>query len=164
MIGDNSRTPKINAMNDFAIFAMPSKRIIQDGVLLAELPKTSPNDSPPKRPAEVASNVGLDATPTGSLPPAHKPGVSSNEIISPIAPSYRILDVNDGQAFLETEFGFRHVRAGDALPGLGVVKSIAKRDGSYAIVTENGTIVQNIGGGKSGAASTKKPQHIGRSR
>ena len=58
------------------------------------------------------------------------------------ANGYVLRDVHDGVALVEGRAGMREVAPGDALPGVGRIRSIERRRGQWVVVTANGLIEQ----------------------
>jgi hypothetical protein len=97
-----------------------------------------------------AAARSVDPTPTGSIP--DKAGASRpvNLIVTPMRPlesslspsPYKLLDVLNGEALLQTDVGLRHVRAGDLLPELGRINSIERRGDHWVLLTQSGTALE----------------------
>ncbi len=137
MMADVDRPARIVGMEYLSIFARPSHSLIA-----AE---------PPKAPASVeATNnfapQSVDPTPTGSIRESSVSARPLDLIVSPVreldpkAPpsAYKLLEVSDGEALIESETGFRRVKVGDVLPDLGRVKTIEKRGDHWLLTTQNG--------------------------
>ena len=92
----------------------------------------------------------IDPTPTGSIPDKSAAGRPVNLILTPMRafepsppPSpYKLLDVLNGEALLQTDVGLRHVKAGDLLPDLGRINSIEKRGDHWVLTTQSGTALE----------------------
>jgi hypothetical protein len=149
MVSDVDRAPRIAGMEYLSIFARPSHS----------------NANARSRPTTVvaaAASDGLDPsidpTPTGSIPVIDRaPTASIPEraatsrmvdliaaplvrAIGPAAPTspYKLLDVLNGEALIQTDVGLRHVRVGDQLPNLGRVNLIEKRGDHWVLQTQSG--------------------------
>ena len=97
------------------------------------------------------------ATPTASTPAAAKENAKETtaSIPTPVAApnrtpdahrlptvvGWRIRNVGNGGALLESRDGLYEVYAGDPLPGLGRVDAIRRQDGRWVVVTSKGLIV-----------------------
>ena len=97
-----------------------------------------------------AAARSVDPTPTGSIP--DKAGASRpvNLIVTPMRPlesslppsPYKLLDVLNGEALMQTDVGLRHVRAGDLLPELGRINSIERRGDHWVLLTQSGAALE----------------------
>jgi hypothetical protein len=100
-------------------------------------------------PPSVAAR-SIDPTPTGSIPDKSGAGRPVNLIVAPMrgvepspSPSlYKLLDVLNGEALVQTDVGLRHVRAGDLLPDLGRINSIERRGDHWVLLTQSGTALE----------------------
>ena len=59
----------------------------------------------------------------------------------PTVDGWRLRDVANGSALIESRRGMYEVYAGDPIPGLGRVDAIRKQDGRWVVVTSKGLIV-----------------------
>lgn len=96
-------------------------------------PATPP--SPPKAEAKVAraaqsDSAKLDMTPVQSIAPASK-----------IVSGYRVRDVYQGAALIESDHGMIGVEPGEVVPGVGRVMAIQQRAGHWVVITDNGEIL-----------------------
>jgi hypothetical protein len=97
-----------------------------------------------------AAARSIDPTPTGSIPDKGAAGRPVNLIVTPmraLEPSpppspYKLLDVLNGEALLQTDVGLRHVKAGDLLPDLGRINSIERRGDHWVLLTQSGTALE----------------------
>ena len=111
--------PRVNAMEDFAIFAQPNRiHAVEAAVRAAAV------ESDARRTGRA---IAIDMTPIGVVPtnPSHKTGAARRDV--------RIVELNAEDALLETTEGYRRVKAGDEIPEIGKVISI-RRMGEYWIV------------------------------
>ncbi len=109
---------------------------------------------PRRRPARLRRRrrpgARIDPTPTGSIPDKSAAGRPVNLILTPMRafepsppPSpYKLLDVLNGEALLQTDVGLRHVKAGDLLPDLGRINSIERRGDHWVLLTQSGTALE----------------------
>jgi hypothetical protein len=143
MVADVDRPPRIAGMEYLSVFAKPNHALASDEGAAAPAP------------AKVAINAArpaIDLTPTGSIADKGGAGRSINLILTPdlvlpptrngdlkpsVAP-YKLLDVANGEALIQSDIGFRHVRAGDTLPDLGRINTIEKRGDHWVLLTQNG--------------------------
>ena len=111
--------PRVNAMEDFAIFAQPNRiHAVEAAVKAAAVESDS---------HRTGRAITIDMTPIGVVPtnPSHKPATPRREV--------KIVELNADDALLETSDGYRRVRAGDEIPELGKIISI-RRMGEYWVV------------------------------
>jgi hypothetical protein len=111
--------PRVNAMEDFAIFAQPNRiHAVEAAVRAAAVESDS---------RRTGRAIAIDMTPIGVVPTntSHKPGAPRREV--------KIVELNADDALLETSDGYRRVRAGDEMPEIGKIISI-RRMGEYWVV------------------------------
>jgi hypothetical protein len=152
MVSDVDRAPRIAGMEYLSIFARPShgNPVTQTraGVIVAG---TEPaDDAPAIDPTPTGSIPQIDRTPTASIPGRADASRTINlvapppmRVTAPIAPAppaspYKLLDVLNGEALVQTDVGLRHVRAGDTLPDLGRINAIEKRGDHWVLTTQSG--------------------------
>jgi hypothetical protein len=130
MISDRDRQPYFFGSQYLAIFAMPSHGVqvaAHPSPVLARL--DAPSDS-----------NGVDPTPTGSIPVEARPEPPDGAGLLPVR--YRLVAANGDAAWVESELGFRQVKPGDTLAGLGRIASIEKRNGRWALITSTGSTLE----------------------
>ena len=143
MVADADRPPRIAGMEYLSVFAKPNHSL-------------PPNERVPTPPSVVAAidlaARSIDPTPTGSIPDKGGAARTINVTLAPdrvIAPThvvdmkippspYKLLDVANGEALIQSDTGFRHVRAGDTLPDFGRINTIEKRGDHWVMLTQNG--------------------------
>jgi hypothetical protein len=77
---------------------------------------------------------------TGSIQPAI--AASKAEVARlPTIAGWKLRDVANGGALIESRQGLFEVYAGDAVPGLGRIDAIRRQDGQWVVVTAKGLIV-----------------------
>lgn len=128
MVTHQDGGPRINAMQDFAIFAQPNRLQAVEAAVSAA---TASNASLPKRP------ISIDMTPVG----ATSPGAAERPRRGP-ADELRIVELNEDDALLETPTGFRRVRVGDDSPEMGKIISIRKLADYWIVVAGDRSIAQ----------------------
>jgi hypothetical protein len=137
MVADADRPPRIAGMEYLSVFAKPNHSLSADA------------QAAPPPSVQAAINLAaqaIDPTPTGSIPEKGAIGPSVNLIVAPmrgidLRPSsspYKLLDVANGEALVQSDVGFRHVRAGDTLPEYGRINAIEKRGDHWVMLTQNG--------------------------
>jgi hypothetical protein len=147
MVVDGGGSPRIAGMEYFSVFASPSRPLAAAEKRPLVVALTPPSATESTTPPTAARAV--DLTPTGSIPvrPAGARPVSVLAPIraidsSPAASPYKLLDVLNGEALIQTDVGLRHVRAGDLLPDLGRVNSIEKKGDHWVLLTQNGAALE----------------------
>ena len=143
MVADVDRPPRIAGMEYLSVFAKPNHALAAD------------EGAAPLPMARVAANnaaQAIDLTPTGSISDKAGAGRGVNLILTPdpvLTPTrndalrtpaspYKLLDVANGEALIQSDVGFRHVRAGDTLPDLGRINTIERRGDHWVLLTQNG--------------------------
>ena len=143
MVADGDRPPRIAGMEYLSVFAKPNHSLAADA------------HAPP--PPAVAAAIDLaarsiDPTPTGSIPDKSAASRPVKLLLSPdpvgapthyvdlkvLSSPYKLLDVANGEALIQSDIGFRHVRAGDTLPDFGRINTIEKRGDHWVLLTQNG--------------------------
>ena len=117
MLMGRAHEPYIVGMQYFSIFAQPNRTL----------------EAQAARPPS-----GLDFTPTGSVARSDPAPAPLRQVDGP----RRLVAISDGRAWLRTGQSFSEIRAGDALPGLGEIRSISRVRGVWTIVMSNGTMIR----------------------
>lgn len=105
----------------------------------------APEAVPPSR-ADVAKADTVDFTPTGSLAggadgaQAGAGGEGRAAPASRLLPNFKLRDVFDGKALVESRSSLSVVKPGSVLDGAGQVLSIEKRGEQWVVLTQNGLI------------------------
>jgi hypothetical protein len=120
--------PRVNSMEDFAIFAQPNRTRAVEAAVRAAARNAEQGQ------AERA--ISIDMTPVGAVP-ARAP-----EKPAPERRDVRIVELNDSDALLETRNGFRRVRVGDETPDVGRIISIRKLADYWIVVASERSIAQ----------------------
>jgi hypothetical protein len=143
MVADVDRPPRIAGMEYLSVFAKPNHALAADDRIASQpLASTTIN----------LAGQSIDPTPTGSIADKGGAGRPVNLILTPdlnLTPTrngdlkvssspYKLLDVANGEALLQSDVGFRHVRAGDTLPDFGRINTIEKRGDHWVLLTQNG--------------------------
>ncbi|WP_439396532.1 hypothetical protein ACRQ5Q_06350 [Bradyrhizobium sp. PMVTL-01] len=108
--------------------------------------------TPPAAPAQAAAVPAPAKETTGSISPAQVATASAVPAPVPAAPKtevgrlptlegWRLRDVANGGALIESRNGLYEVYAGDPIPGVGRVDAIRRQDGRWVVVTTKGLIV-----------------------
>ena len=141
MVAGVDRPPRIAGLEYLSIFARPSH------------PVATAQERPATLVAAEASNnaaQAIDRTPTGSIPDKAGASRTVNLLVAPMGaadlkPSsspYKLLDVLNGEALIQTDVGLRHVKAGDLLPDLGRINTIEKRGDHWVLLTQSGVSLE----------------------
>jgi hypothetical protein len=101
-----------------------------------------PSENPDAKVARAAKSESaklesskIDMTPVHSIAPAPK-----------VVSGYRVRDVFQGAALIESDSGMIGVEPGEVVPGVGRVIAIKERAGRWIVVTESGEIIGNAHG------------------
>lgn len=107
-------------------------------------------DAPSAARADTASADAVDFTPTGSLAAAADPSQANAQPVpagrsryNPDArslPDFKLRDVFDGKALVESRSSLSVVKPGSVLDGAGEVLSIEKHGERWVVLTQNGII------------------------
>ena len=105
---------------------------------------------PPPAPASVAPAADIDFTPTGSVESGSaaphleraRAGEAGTHDGLVTLPDFRVRDVFDGTALIETRDTIRLVTAGTALEGAGTVVAIRRDGRAWVVQTTEGVIKQ----------------------
>ncbi|MBR0830557.1 hypothetical protein JQ596_34125 [Bradyrhizobium manausense] len=90
-------------------------------------------------PAPVPAPAAAPAQAAAAAPSAAPPKVEVGRL--PTVEGWRLRDVANGGALIESRSGLYEVYAGDPVPGLGRVDAIRRQDGRWVVVTTKGLIV-----------------------
>jgi hypothetical protein len=131
MITDIDRRPYFPGIEYLAIFSQPSH---------GRPTQVAAHPAPMLARLETSGDSGVDPTPTGSIGPASR--VEPPDAAGLPPPRYRIVSSNGEAAWLESELGFRQIKPGEVLSGFGRVSAIERRNGRWALVADNGSILQ----------------------
>jgi hypothetical protein len=128
MFNHQEGAPRVNAMEDFAIFAQPNRtRAVEAAVRAAARSAEE---------GKAGRAISIDMTPVGTAP-LRAPGQSA-----PDRRDVRIVELNESDALLETQNGFRRVRVGDESPDVGRIISIRKLADYWIVVASERSIAQ----------------------
>ena len=120
MINHEGEAPRINAMEEFALFAQPNRvRAVEAAV------RGAPAQIDPRRTGRI---LEIDMTPIGAT--QIRPPSKSD---SGVRRDLRIVELNADGALLETTEGYRRIKVGDELPEIGKIIAI-RRMAEYWIV------------------------------
>ena len=129
MISDHVRQPYFPGAEYLAIFAKPNH-----GAQVAAHP------APTAAPKTAANDPnGVDPTPTGSIGPFRG---ETPDGATATPQRYRLVAASREAAWVESEFGFRQIKPGEVLPGLGRIAAIERRNGRWTMITEKGLMLE----------------------
>jgi hypothetical protein len=80
---------------------------------------------------------------TGSIAPAGAAAPKAEVAKLPTVAGWKLRDVANGGALIESRQGLYEVYAGDAVPGLGRIDAIRRQDGHWVVVTAKGLVLPN---------------------
>jgi hypothetical protein len=93
---------------------------------------------------ETTGSIAPNQVATAAAPaaPAPVPAAPKTEVGRlPTVEGWRLRDVANGGALIESRSGLYEVYAGDPVPGLGRIDAIRRQDGRWVVVTSKGLIV-----------------------
>ena len=120
--------PRIYAIQDFAIFAQPNRVKAVEAAVRAAAAEGRTRG--PKR------AISIDMTPVGAV--STRPEARGQ----PERRNVRIVELNDDNALLESENGFRRVRIGDEAPEIGRIISIRRMGDYWVVVASRRSLAQ----------------------
>ncbi|MCW2284630.1 hypothetical protein M2323_002517 [Rhodoblastus acidophilus] len=119
MVNHQGEAPRVNAMEEFALFAQPNRVRAVEAAL-----RGAPAQSDPKRTGKV---LEIDMTPIGATQ------IRAPAKAETARRDLRIVELNPDSALLETSEGYRRIRVGDDMPEIGKIIAI-RRMAEYWIV------------------------------
>jgi hypothetical protein len=125
MIADRDRHPFFPGGEYLAIFAKPNHGI---QVAAHPSPQIARQDAP-------TDPNGVDPTPTGSITGASHADPPDGAALPSLR--YRLVAASRETGWVESELGFKQVRLGDVLTGLGRVTAIERRNGRWTLTTDS---------------------------
>jgi hypothetical protein len=142
MIGDRDRRPYFPGGEYLAIFARPNHGI---QVAAHPSPAIARLDAP-------GDPHGVDPTPTGSIQSPSRADPPDGAALPSLR--YRLVAASRDAAWVESELGFRQIKPGEVLPGLGRIAAIEQRNGRWTVTTDNAlTLELNDGASVSSEAT-----------
>jgi hypothetical protein len=127
--------PRVNAIEDFALFAQPNRMRAVESALSGMIFKGGA--------IKTNGAVAVDMTPTGATPRAEeKPETARRDV--------RIVELNDEGALIETADGFRRVKPGDELPDVGKIISVRRMGDYWVLVASKRSVAQAVSSGSEG--------------
>jgi hypothetical protein len=124
--------PRVNAIEDFAIFAQPNRMQAVESALRATALKGG----------AIGTNaaVAIDMTPVGVTRREDEKSESARRDV-------RIVQMNGEGALIETPQGFRRVKPGDELPDIGTVISVRRMGDYWVLVASKRSLAQAVPAG-----------------
>jgi hypothetical protein len=130
MIGNSDRQPYFPGSEYLAIFAKPNH-----GIQVA----AHPSPAIARRDAPGDPN-GVDPTPTGSIQRASRADPPDGAALPALR--YRLVAASRDLAWVESELGFRQIKPGEVLPGLGRIAAIEQRNGRWTVTTDTAVTLE----------------------
>jgi hypothetical protein len=142
MVADVDRPPRIAGMEYLSVFAAPGHAV------------AAAQDRPAVLAVAGGAGPSIDTTPTGSIPSkaASRPVSLRMEpdLLAPTpavdprlsAAPYKLLDVLNGEALIQTDVGLRHVNVGDLLPDLDRINTIERSGDHWVLMTQSGAALE----------------------
>jgi hypothetical protein len=120
--------PRVNAMEDFAIFAQPNRIHAVEAAVRAAADAGSAR--------KTGRAISIDMTPIGvaASHPASNAAPDRPDRKQDIRQDLRISALSDRDALLETPEGYRRVAIGDEIPEIGKIIAIRRLDDYWILV------------------------------
>jgi hypothetical protein len=121
--------PRVNAIEDFAIFAQPNRIHAVEAAVRAEVIESDAR--------KTDRAIAIDMTPVGvTRPDSRQPGAPRRDV--------RILELSGEGALIETAEGYRRVKAGDEIPDIGKIISIRSMNHYWVLVASLRSVAQAV--------------------
>jgi hypothetical protein len=121
--------PRVNAIEDFAIFAQPNRLHAVEAAVRAQAMEGEALKS--------GRSITIDMTPVGvTRPGSRQPGAPRRDL--------RILELSGEGALIETEEGYRRVKVGDEIPDIGKIISIRSMGHYWVLAASLRSVVQEV--------------------
>jgi hypothetical protein len=135
---------KLEKLEKKVAAATPSKEVSDLATRLDKLEKKTAAalDGPANSEADAGSK---HANSTAKAQPPGPNGDARPGAAKPVLRDYRVSDVQDGFAVVESRYGTQEVAPGDFVPGAGRVLRIERRAGEWYVLTSNGVIGHGSG-------------------
>jgi hypothetical protein len=117
--------------------AEPAAKLARLSEAVDKLRAASPAAAVPIAATLNAQNAGKEVT--GSIASSAAPKAEVARL--PAVAGWKLRDVANGGALIESRQGLYEVYAGDAIPGLGRIDAIRRQDGRWVVVTDKGLVV-----------------------
>jgi hypothetical protein len=130
MISDKHRQPYFPGGEYLAIFAKPNH-----GFQVAAHPAPTLVQT-----AAVTDSNGVDPTPTGSITGPSRADPPDGAGLPP--QRYRLVSATREAAWVEGDRGFRQIKPGEVLPGLGRIAAIERHNGRWTVTTDSGSTLE----------------------
>lgn len=128
MANHQGEAPRINAMEEFALFAQPNRVRAVEAAL-----RGAPAQSDPKRTGKV---LEIDMTPIGATQ------IRAPAKAETARRDLRIVELNADSALLETSQGYRRIRVGDDMPEIGKIIAIRRMSEYWIVVASVRSLAQ----------------------
>jgi hypothetical protein len=115
--------------------AEPAAKLARLSEAMDKLRAASPAGSP------NAQNAAKEVT--GSIASSGAAAPKAEVAKLPTVAGWKLRDVANGGALIESRQGLYEVYAGDAVPGLGRIDAIRRQDGHWVVVTAKGLVLPN---------------------
>ena len=125
----HQRAPRVNAIEDFAIFAQPNRMQAVETALRAT----------PLKGGAIGTGraVAIDMMPIGVTPREDEKREKARRDV-------RIVEMNGEGALIEMSDGFRRVKPGDELPEIGKVISVRRMGEYWVLVASQRSLAQAV--------------------
>jgi hypothetical protein len=129
MLTHQGGAPRVNAIEDFAIFAQPNRIHAVEAAVRAEAIESDAR--------KTGRAIAIDMTPVGvTRPDSRKPGAARRDL--------RILELSGEGALIETADGYRRVKVGDEIPDIGKIISIRSMGHYWVLAASLRSVAQEV--------------------
>jgi hypothetical protein len=129
MLTHQGGAPRVNAIEDFAIFAQPNRLHAVEAAVRAEILESDAR--------KTDRAIAIDMTPVGVMRPgSRQPGTPRRDL--------RILELSGEGALIETEEGYRRVKVGDEIPDIGKIISIRSMGHYWVLAASLRSVAQEV--------------------
>jgi hypothetical protein len=129
MLTHQGGAPRVNAIEDFAIFAQPNRLHAVEAAVRAEGIESDAR--------KIGRAIALDMTPVGvTRPESRQPGAPRRDL--------RILELSGEGALIETAEGYRRVKVGDEIPDIGKIISIRSMGRYWVLAASLRSVAQEV--------------------
>jgi hypothetical protein len=129
MLTHQGGAPRVNAIEDFAIFAQPNRLHAVEAAVRAQAIESDAR--------KTGRAIAIDMTPVGNTRPGSRPAGAPRRDL-------RILELSGEGALIETAEGYRRVRVGDDIPDMGKIISIRSMGHYWVLAASLRSVAQEV--------------------
>jgi hypothetical protein len=129
MLTHQGGAPRVNSIEDFAIFAQPNRLHAVEAAVRAEAIESDAR--------KTGRAIAIDMAPVGvTRTGSRQQGTPRRDL--------RILDLSGEGALIETEEGYRRVKVGDEIPDIGKIISIRSMGHYWVLAASLRSVAQEV--------------------